>query len=85
MAYEVEVRPAARRQIRKLPIAAQDQVRPVIRALANDPRPPGVVKMAGSSDFYRVRSGDYRIVYEIHDAVLVVVVVTVGNRREVYR
>ncbi len=84
MAYEVEVRPAARRQIRKLPIAAQDQIRPVIRALADEPRPSGVGKLTGS-DLYRVRSGDYRIVYEIHDAVLVVVVVTVGHRSEVYR
>jgi mRNA interferase RelE/StbE len=84
MAYQVEVRPAARRQIRKLPIAAQDQIRPVVRALADEPRPHGVSKLTGS-DLYRVRSGDYRIVYEIHDAVLVVVVVTVGHRGEVYR
>jgi mRNA interferase RelE/StbE len=85
MAYEVEVRPLAKRQIRRLPIAAQDQIRPVIRALANEPRPSGVVKLHGADDLYRVRSGDYRIVYQIRDAVLVVVVVTVGHRREVYR
>jgi len=85
MAYTIEIQSAAARQIRRLPVAAQDQIRPVIRALAEDPRPSGVVKLHGSNDLYRVRSGDYRIIYQIRDDVLVVVIVTVGNRREVYR
>ncbi len=85
MAYTVEILPSAARDIRKLPRAAQDQARPVIRALANDPRPSGVVKMRGPGDFYRVRSGNYRIVYRVRDEALVVVVVRVGDRSEVYR
>jgi mRNA interferase RelE/StbE len=84
MAYEVKLLPAARRALRKLPNAVQDRIQPVIDTLADDPRPHGVSKLTGS-DLYRVRSGDYRIVYEIHDTVLVVVVVTVGHRSEVYR
>jgi mRNA interferase RelE/StbE len=55
-----------------------------IRALADDPRPPGVEKLSGK-DKYRIRQGDYRILYEIEDDVLLVVVVKIGDRKEVYR
>lgn len=83
--YRIEYLPAALRDLRKLPRQAQLQVAPVIDALAGEPRPSGVVKLHGTDDLYRVRSGDYRIVYRVQDDVLLVVVVTVGNRREVYR
>jgi len=53
--------------------------------LVDDPRPHGVEKMSGERNAYRIRVGDYRIIYEIHDAVLIVVVVRVGHRRAVYR
>ena len=53
-------------------------------SLATNPRPHGVVKLSGQ-DAYRLRAGDYRIVYEIHDRILLVVVLDVGHRREVYR
>jgi mRNA interferase RelE/StbE len=56
-----------------------------IEGLAANPRPPGCEKLAGYSDRYRVRQGDYRVVYSIDDAARVVLVVKVGHRREVYR
>jgi mRNA interferase RelE/StbE len=56
-----------------------------ILALADDPRPPGVEKLSGTSEKYRVRQGDFRIVYEIADDVLIVYVVRIANRKEVYR
>ena len=56
-----------------------------IEALASDPRPPGCEKLAGHSDRYRVRQGNYRVVYSVDDAQRVVLVVKVGHRREVYR
>lgn len=56
-----------------------------IRSLVNDPRPPGVEKLSGTKEKYRIRQGDYRILYEIEDDVLVVYVVKVGHRRDVYR
>ena len=56
-----------------------------IRALADDPRPAGAKKLEGVGDLYRVRAGDYRVLYQIEDARLVVLVVDVGNRRDVYR
>jgi mRNA interferase RelE/StbE len=53
--------------------------------LAEEPRPSGVVKMAGEAFTYRVRLGDYRIVYEVQDEVLCILVIKVGHRREVYK
>jgi len=85
VAYTVEFSTAARRQFRKLPRNVQTIIQPEIDALADEPRPHGVEKMSGEKNAYRVRVGDYRIIYEIHDAVLIVVVVRVGHRREVYR
>ncbi len=56
-----------------------------INALASNPRPPDCLKMQGGEGLYRVQVGDYRIVYQIQDVVLVVLVVQIGNRRDVYR
>jgi mRNA interferase RelE/StbE len=56
-----------------------------MRSLANDPRPPGWEKLAGVESLYRIRVRNYRIVYQIQDVALVVLVVKIGHRREVYR
>jgi mRNA interferase RelE/StbE len=56
-----------------------------ILALADDPRPPGVEKLSGTSEKYRIRQGDFRILYEILDEVLVVNVVKIGDRKDAYR
>jgi mRNA interferase RelE/StbE len=56
-----------------------------IYALAADPRPPGVEKLSGTDQSYRVRQGDYRIVYEIEDDVLIVYVIRIRHRKDVYR
>lgn len=56
-----------------------------MRTLESDPRPPGCVKLQGADELYRVRVGDYRIVYQVQDAILVVLVVQIGHRREIYR
>ena len=56
-----------------------------MRGLANDPRPPGCDKIAGLEALYRIRVGQYRVVYQIQDHVLLVLVVKIGHRREVYR
>lgn len=85
MAYTVNLEPAAERQLRKLTPQARAQVLPVIYALANNPRPSGVVKLEGAGGEYRVRSGDFRIVYTIEDAALIVLVVRIAHRRDVYR
>ncbi|MCU1330961.1 MAG: addiction module toxin, RelE/StbE [Bryobacterales bacterium] len=59
--------------------------RPAIELLADTPRPPGAKKLAGSTNDWRVRTGDYRIIYEIQDAQLIILVVALGHRRDIYR
>ena len=82
--YAVELRPAALRALRKLDPQVRRRVQGVITLLAEDPRPPASRPLKGRPGF-RVRVGDYRIIYMIDDGVLLVVVVTVGHRRDVYR
>lgn len=85
MSYHIELSPAAARQLRKLDGAARRRVQAAVELLASDPRPPSAKKLVGGDGEWRVRTGDYRIVYEIHDGVLVVLVLAVGHRREVYQ
>ncbi len=85
MTYRIDVAPAALRQLRKLDRTAQKRVQAAIELLAEEPRPTGAKKLVGGDGEWRVRTGDYRIVYETHDDVLLVLVVAVGHRREIYR
>ena len=82
--FELQFRESVAKDLRAIPKADVKRVLRRIDQLAQDPRAPGCEKLAGS-EFYRVRQGMYRIIYEIQDAVLVVVVIKVGNRRDVYR
>ena len=63
----------------------QRRITRVITTLETNPRPPGCVKLAGEDDLYRVRAGDWRIVYAIQDRELLVLVVKIGHRGDVYR
>jgi mRNA interferase RelE/StbE len=76
---------AAERGLAGLPKKDLRRVDARILALADDPRPPSSKKLEGVGNLYRIRSGDYRIIYQVEDARLVVIVVDVGNRRDVYR
>lgn len=78
------MRPAAERSLRRIDPQVRPRIRGAIALLAQDPRPPASRKLRGR-DGYRVRIGDYRILYLIQDEVLLVVVVTVGHRRDVYK
>lgn len=82
--YEVRLQPAAIREYRRVQGSLRDRLRSAIDALAVNPRPPEVVKLAGRDD-YRVRVGDYRIVYAIDDAERLILVARIAHRREVYR
>ena len=83
--YRVEIARRAIKSIAKLPRKEQLRVRAAIDLLADDPRPPGCTALAGEDSVYRVRVGDYRILYEVIDDRLVIQVVRVGHRRDVYR
>lgn len=85
MAYRVEFAPRAGRQFEKLPRQIQVRLRAHIDALADDPHPPRMERLSGQEELCRIRVGDYRVVYVIEDDVLVVLVVGVGHRRDIYR
>lgn len=82
--YRIELRPAAARALRKLDPAAQRRIQGVIALLGQDPRPPASRRLQGRPG-YRVRTGDYQVIYTITDEVLLVVVVALGHRRDVYK
>jgi len=84
VAYSLAVRPRARRQLRALPDEMRTRVASEIDALSTDPRPYGAEKLSGTL-LWRIRIGDYRVVYAVDDAERVVTVVRIGHRREVYR
>lgn len=85
MAYTIEFSARAERLFRDLPRKIQVRLTPRIDALAEDPRPQGAEKLSGEEDLYRLRVGDYRIIYQIQERALLILVVGVGHRREVYR
>ena len=83
--YEVTFRPAALRALRKLPTTISTRFITEIERLKINPRPHGATKLAGQLSIYRIRVGDYRILYEIQDKQLLVIVIDLGHRREIYR
>lgn len=82
--YSIRIKRSAAKEIERLPLPDRARVIERIGRLALDPRPPGVEKLS-DAEKYRIRQGDYRIVYEIVDRELVVTVVRVGHRGDVYR
>jgi mRNA interferase RelE/StbE len=82
--YAIQVLPVAIRAISKLPAEGKRRVEAAIELLAINPRPPASRKLTGRPE-WRVRTGDYRVLYRINDAVLTVVVVQAGHRREIYQ
>jgi mRNA interferase RelE/StbE len=84
MTYAVILLPAARRQFLSLPKSLQERLQPHIDALADNPRPPGVKKLKGLVGYWRIRVGAYRIIYTIQDDRLLVSIVRIGHRRDVY-
>ncbi|MDO8730980.1 MAG: type II toxin-antitoxin system RelE/ParE family toxin [Actinomycetota bacterium] len=85
MTYRIQITPAAARQLRRLDPQARRRIQAAIELLATEPRPAGATRLVGGAGEWRVRTGDYRVVYEIQDAVLMVLVIAVGHRRDVYR
>lgn len=85
MIYEVKFTKAARKMFIKLSQELQDRIQTKIDDLAIEPRPNGVKKLKGEENSYRIRVGDYRVIYDIFDDVLLVNVVSVGHRSEVYK
>ena len=85
MAYTILLAPPAERQLKALAPPIQKRLVKRLKTLRDYPRPHGVKKFAGEDDLYRIREGDYRIIYTIEDKKLIVLVVKIGDRKEIYR
>lgn len=84
MSYSVTLSPAAARQLRKFDPEVRRRIQAVIELLAENPRPPAATRLVGGGGEWRVRTGDYRVIYEIHEGELLVLVLRMAHRREVY-
>jgi len=85
VSYTVEFLPSAQRELAALPKDVQRRIANRIDVLREDPRPPGARQLQGEDHLYRLRLGDFRVIYSIESRRLGVVVVKIGHRREVYR
>jgi mRNA interferase RelE/StbE len=85
MRYRIEYRRSVEKDLRKVPSHMRRVLVDAITALADDPRPHGVTKIRGAEYTYRIRRGDYRIIYQVYDDRVVVEVIKVGHRKDVYR
>jgi mRNA interferase RelE/StbE len=85
MLYSIEFRPAVLKSLKRFPKRDLVRIKKKIEELGSNLPNPDTTKMKGDNSFHKVRSGDYRIIYEIHDDRLVILVVKVGHRKEVYK
>ena len=85
MAYSILLAPPAERQLKALAPTIQKRLVRRLKTLQDNPRPQGVKKLAGEDNLYRIREGHYRIVYTIRDKELIILVLKIGDRKEVYR
>ena len=85
MTYEVALAPAAARQLRKFDPQVRRRIQAAIELLATEPRPPAATRLVGGAGEWRVRTGDYRIVYQIEEERLLVLVLSAGHQREIYQ
>ncbi len=80
MTYRLTLAPSAARELRKFDPQARRRIQATIELLARDPKPPAAIQLVGGAGEWRVRTGDYRIIYEVHDDELIVLVLRLGRR-----
>lgn len=85
MPFTIYLTKAAAKDLAAVPARSLQHLDNAIRSLAANPRPQGSIKLQGNDDLYRIRKGVFRIIYKVEDEALIVTVVRVGNRRDVYR
>lgn len=85
MSYAIEWKPSTRKELRRIDLAPRRRIIAAVEALGEQPRPSGSVALSGTPGWRRIRIGSYRVVYEVHDQDVVVLVLRVGSRGGVYR
>jgi len=83
--FTISYKPSAAKAFAKIHPQDQRRIKDAIESLAENPRPPGGIQLTGGDGEWRIRVGDYRIIYDIEDQYLVILVLRIGHRREVYR
>jgi mRNA interferase RelE/StbE len=85
MSYKIMFRPAVEKDLRTLPKTELVRIKRKIDTLADNLPDPAITKMKGNNTFHKIRVGDYRIIYEIHHDTLVILVVKIGHRKDIYK
>jgi mRNA interferase RelE/StbE len=83
--YRIEVKRSAAKALKKIPKAEQKRIADKIDSLAEDLPNPDTTKMKGNNPFHRIRVGDYRIIYDIQEDILLILVLKIGHRKDIYR
>jgi mRNA interferase RelE/StbE len=82
--YRIEWKRSAIKELKRLPREAVRRILQVVEPLARDPYPPGIRKLVGSEHTYRIRVGDYRVIYSVQESILVIQIIRVGHRKDIY-
>ena len=82
--YRIEIKQSTKKELAQLPKPTAEKIAMQIRALADNPRPNGCKKLVGTERSYRIRINDYRVVYSIFDQELIIQVIKLGHRRDIY-
>jgi len=82
--YTIVITRSAEKELAKLPVQIILRIRDAVNELADDPRPPACKKLKGFKDLYRIRVGDYRIIYRVQDSILTVEILKIGDRKDSY-
>lgn len=85
MSFKIELTKSAAKELGSFPKAAQKRISKTIDSLSENPPDPAKTKMKGNNPFHRLRVGDYRIIYEIQDDILLILIVKMGHRKDVYK
>ena len=83
--FEIEYTKAARKDLRKLDHEPRERIAAAVENLSSDPHPSGSRKMIGAEALFRIRVGDYRVIYEVRNDVLTIFIIKVGHRKDIYR
>lgn len=83
--YKIQFNKHYLKDLQKIPNKDREQIRESILSLVNNPRPDGCKKLKGNSSLYRIRCGDYRIIYTIEDQLLLIIIIEIGHRKDIYR
>ena len=85
MTYSIEFRPVVLKSLKRFPKKDLVRIKKKVEELSQDLPAPNITKMKGNNSFHKIRTGDYRIIYEIHESRVIILIVKIGHRKDVYK